>query len=579
MDDEHPPQFLPGEIMVAPGHTYLVEKILGAGGMGTVYGAIDRDTLGEVAIKVLHPEHARERGSIYRRFCQEARIPGQIAKRIKNRSTTAADKYLLKVLAIGELEPLASPYFAMTRLSGRPLGKLITVTNAAARRQGRKPGLPIDAALNAAIGLLFSLEALHLCGVVHRDIKPDNIFLHESRDEKTSIILLDYGVAHLMDAGSRVGVAGTVGYIAPENLAGEIGPPTDIFAVGVLLFYMLGGVKPSRFFNASWPEGGETREAPSLGVLGDFPPALTTLVARCLALDPEARPSAVELYTRLLEISNALPAVDVATAATEEDPVERSPREVTSTGISLADVSPPTSPDLALTPRMQALRREAERRSSLGLPVNSKNHDTTPMRGRPVNGRETVRMVLPAAGAIGAAPMGAPQGAAGALGSEATLPPSSARLSGQPVGPVSGPAYVDSLRPVPVARGAAALPDQELLREALDRSRPPLDAAAARERFDAETGALMESLIPFSRVRTAPVERGALSRAQTDENEVPKRHARSPRGARVVTKRDQLIVFAAALGGFVVIAALILLLAPKTKPLGPAAIPSVESAR
>ena len=394
MEDEHQ-YYAPGQILVAPGHTYLIVRMLGEGGMGTVYEAIDRDTGNQLAIKVLKWEHVVRRGDILERFRREARFAGQIAKRIKNRSTRAATKYLLKVTAIGELAPHGIPYYAMTYLSGNTVQSLLQNANNQARKLGQKLGLPADAALNIAIGLLFSLEALHQCGVVHRDVKAANIYLHETPGEPTGVVLLDYGIAHLMDEGARATVAGTPGAIAPEHFFGEIGPPADIFAVGVLLFTMLAGVKPASLMSGpTWPERGETRKAPSLAPFG-IVPALVDVVAQCLALDPRDRPTAVALYSELQDISNALPPIDVGTAITENDPVARTAPGDVETGISVAEVSPATSPDLELTPRMNALRVENERRARLGLSAVAQlpNHETTPMAGRPVPGAPTAKMI------------------------------------------------------------------------------------------------------------------------------------------------------------------------------------------
>ena len=355
LKDQH--YFQPTDILVAPGHTYSVLRLLGEGGMARVYGCLDRDTGREVAIKLLRREYVNG-GSIHARFERESRIPGQVEQLSKKRIAT---KCLLQVLAIGELTD-GTPYYAMTWLSGYTLQEQIQAASVRAKKAAQKTGVPVKAglpvptALNITIGLLLSLEALHQCGVVHRDIKPANIFLHKALGEQDAIVLLDYGVAHLMEGGSMTGVAGTPGYIAPEHYTGKIGPPADIFAVGVLLFKMIAGVNPTDCLKSSlWPVGGEARKAPSLAPFGAVP-ALADLVARCLALDPRDRPTAVDLYEQLQEIALALPEVDVGTAVTEEDPVDRTAAGDSNTGLSIAQVSPATSPDVTVTDRMNALR-------------------------------------------------------------------------------------------------------------------------------------------------------------------------------------------------------------------------------
>lgn len=473
-DDQKKQQYFEaGKILVAPGHTYRVTGLLGEGGMGRVYGGIDRDTYMEVAIKILFDEHARERGDIYDRFCRESRIPGLISNRIKDRSTRVVTKHLLRPTAIGELSD-GAPYYAMTRLSGGTVQQQILSAGTSARKYGRKPGLPVISALNIAIGLLFSLEALHQCGVVHRDIKPANIFLHESPGEDaTAVVLLDYGIAHLMDEGSRTTVAGTAGYIAPEHFTREIGPPADIFAVGVLLFGMIAGMKPANCMKSAWPVAGETRKAPSLALFGVVP-ALTAVVSRCLDLDPRKRPTAVELYLLLQDISNALPEFDVGTAVTE-DPIDPNDRAAgdSSTGISLADCSPATSPDLDVTDRMHALRAMNDRRAALGLPpvMHLPNNETTPMAGRPIILGAAPPEVRAAGPRQKTVPMGrglvSPPAPMLAMPTDVvTIPPTSSSPS--PLGPMSQPEYAPESVPKQVADPILArLPDRHLLAEAL----------------------------------------------------------------------------------------------------------------
>ncbi len=466
----------PGEILVAPGHTYLVTGLLGEGGMGRVYAAVDRDTHREVAVKVLLLEHALRKGDIAARFDREARLPGLVLQLIKNQSTRMATKYLLPVTAIGQLSD-GTPYYAMARLSGCTLQSQVQSVNLRAKKLGHPAGLPVANALNIVLELLVSLEALHHCGVVHRDIKPANIFLHKPPGEKASVVLLDYGIAHLMDEGGRAAFAGTAGYAAPEHFSGEIGPPADIFAVGVLLFSLLAGVKPARFAPA-WPRPNETRTAPSLGELGVVP-ALAELVARCLSLHPRERPTAGDLYKQLEVISNALPEVDVATAVTEDDPfVQAAGEEQSSTGISVADCSPATSPDIAVPARMSALRKENDRRSRLGLPLltHAPNHETTPMMGRPIITKPVPAPVIRTGGPRQeTVPMGrvhiSPLPA-----DVATVPPASLPRSASAFGPVSAPEYVaDSARSSNVAFDGidsviARLPDRSVLAEAVRRA-------------------------------------------------------------------------------------------------------------
>ena len=464
MADEHQHYFQADDILVAPGHTYLVLGLLGEGGMALVYACLDRDTGQEVAIKLLRSEFVKG-GNIHLRFERESRIPGQVIQLSKKRKKGTATKCLLQVLAIGELAD-GTPYYAMTRLSGCTLQEQIRAASARAKKAPRSPGLPLSTALNIGIGLLLSLEALHQCGVVHRDIKPANVFLHKAQGEPDAIVLLDYGVAHLMDEGSRTGVAGTPGYIAPEHFTGKIGPPADIFAMGVLLFKMIAGVGPADVLKSSWPFGSEEkRKAPSLAPFGAVP-ALADLVARCLAIEPRDRPMAAVLHDQLQEIALALPEVDVGTAVTEDDPIDRAAAGDSDTGLSIAQVSPATSPDMTVTARMSALRAMNERRAALGLPQLTQipNNETTPMLGRPSPAAPEPEweLLIPMAGRRQkTVPMGGAHLAQVLRPpiQAVTMPPPSSSPSPLAFGPVSQPEYAPpSARSLNVMKGPEPTP-------------------------------------------------------------------------------------------------------------------------
>lgn len=566
-DEQKQHYFQPGDILVAPGHTYLVLGLLGEGGMGRVYEAIDRDTGNEVAIKVLHDEHAHG-GNIQDRFGWESRIPGQVVKRIKTHPTRGAAKYLLKVTAIGELQPHGAPYYAMTRLSGCTVQAQIQGARLRAQRCGLKPGLPVDTALNIAIGLLLSLVALHQCGVVHRDVKPANIFLHKAPGEADAVVLLDYGIAHLMDEGSRTGVAGSTGYIAPEHFRGEIGPPADIFAVGVLLYLMLAGERPTIGLKSAWPEPGETRVAPSLAPFGVVP-ALVDLIARCLALDPSERPTAVELSAQLQEISNALEPIDVGTAVTEDDlnPIDRSLGE-RSTGISIAECSPATSPDLGVTARMSALRAKNERRAALGLQplTHLPNNETTPMMDRPILPMPGGLVVLTTGRRQQTVPMGRahlvpilrspPEPEVDLM----TLPPTSSP-SPMAFGPVSQPEYdpesVSSARPIPGPDSILArLPDRAGLAEALKRAVQARHSEGSGKHPSSPASATIVDgplVAPSSRGSNPPVHASTMAGLARTPHAEPRRYERflvslrelrSAIAAALAARRERAVILA-----------------------------------
>jgi serine/threonine protein kinase len=199
---------------------YRVVREVGRGAMGIVYLARD-DTIGRnVAVKTLHvdpmlsPAEMRE---VTERFEREARAAGMLSH-----------PNVVTVYDVGDEG--GTPYMAMEFLEGAPLGDII-----------EEGPMTIERATSVAAQVLSALEYAHGHGVVHRDIKPDNIFL--LRDGRVKVA--DFGIAHLAGSGTMtlVGqVIGTPGYMSPEQVKGEtVGPASDIFSTGTLLYEMVTG--------------------------------------------------------------------------------------------------------------------------------------------------------------------------------------------------------------------------------------------------------------------------------------------------------------------------------------------------
>lgn len=227
---------------------YLVEEKLGEGGMATVYRArhllVDRP----VAVKILLPTVASN-PSIKERFRREAKNMAAIAH-----------PNVVEVHEHGETED-GLPYLVMELLRGHPLGTRIAAG-------------PIPADEVAAIGLQIArgLARAHDFGVIHRDLKPDNVFISDT-DSRQVVKLLDFGIARsthdsrLTEAGE---LFGTPQYMAPERLTSiDAGPSSDLYALGVMLYQMLTGRLP---FEA------ETLPALFLAHLQETPPRPATLV-------------------------------------------------------------------------------------------------------------------------------------------------------------------------------------------------------------------------------------------------------------------------------------------------------------
>ena len=215
-----------------PGHDPLIGTLaanyqlvarLGSGGMGEVYKGVHTSIGSRVAIKVLHPT-IRSEAETEQRFLREAQAVNRIAH-----------EGIVKVLDAGRLAT-GQPYLVMELLEGRSLSE-----------QLRAGGLTIVDACRVMADVLDALAAAHAVGVVHRDLKPANIFL--TRTGRT--VVLDFGIAKLIgnegpERLTRTGTAvGTPHYMAPEQIADrEVGPATDLYSAGVVLFEVLCGRVP-----------------------------------------------------------------------------------------------------------------------------------------------------------------------------------------------------------------------------------------------------------------------------------------------------------------------------------------------
>ncbi len=236
----------------------------------------------EVAIKILHPQLASD-SQVVRRFLQEARA----AAAIKHPN-------LVEVHDVGKA-PDGSPYFVMDFLEGETLGTRL-------EREGR---LPVEHAVSVLLPILSALDAAHRKGFIHRDIKPDNVFI----DRTASVRLLDFGISKMKgDVAGRVtrtgGALGTPQYMAPEQARGEkhIDGRVDIYAIGVVLYEALTGAVPHEAENYNALMVRIMTEAPPLprSLRPDLPAALESIVLRAIAKAPDARFATAEELRRAL---------------------------------------------------------------------------------------------------------------------------------------------------------------------------------------------------------------------------------------------------------------------------------------
>ncbi len=255
---------------------YRLERELGAGGMATVYLAQDLKHDRKVAIKVLRPDLARSLTGD--RFLREIAITARLNH-----------PHILTLLDSGSAESGEILYYVMPVATGQSLRDRLASCGALSPAE----------ALRIAGDAVEALVHAHSCGVVHRDIKPDNILLSEGH-----AIVVDFGIAKAVGAARETQTLtsegtslGTPAYMAPEQAAGEadVDHRADVYAVGAVLFEMLAGAPP---FTGSFQQvvmAKMAKDAPALSTTAPtLAPALVQLVARCLARDPTRRPATAE---------------------------------------------------------------------------------------------------------------------------------------------------------------------------------------------------------------------------------------------------------------------------------------------
>ena len=265
---------------------YRVDHVLGSGGMALVYQARDEELDRPVAIKVLADNLAADE-AFRKRFLREARLAAQLAH-----------PNVVQVYDSGEAD--GRPYIVMEYVDGETLAELLS-------RRGR---LPPAEAVELALQVCAGLEHAHRAGLVHRDIKPQNVLI---RDDGT-VKIVDFGIARsaqgtqLTETGS---VLGTAAYLAPEQAAGEeVTAATDVYALGVVLYEMVTGRTPhSAESLTQFLARGHEQPITALRELApEAPEALEDVVMRSLARMPQYRqPSAEALAAELAATSSELP--------------------------------------------------------------------------------------------------------------------------------------------------------------------------------------------------------------------------------------------------------------------------------
>jgi eukaryotic-like serine/threonine-protein kinase len=264
---------------------YEVKEIVGAGGMGVVYRAFDRELQEPVAIKTLRPEALAGGSAALDRFKQEIRLARKIAHR-----------NVVRTYDLGEQNGMY--YLTMEYVEGTSLKQLIV-------SRGK---LPVAVTLTVGKQLCRALEVAHAEGVIHRDIKPQNIVVEPSGFLK----VMDFGIARLANPPQGKGLTeagtsiGTPDYMSPEQLSGaELDPRSDLYAAGVVLFECLTGRVPFEA-ETTWAlvakhleeEPPDPRKFNS-----DVPPLLAAVILKAMAKNAADRyDSATEMHDALARL-------------------------------------------------------------------------------------------------------------------------------------------------------------------------------------------------------------------------------------------------------------------------------------
>jgi serine/threonine protein kinase len=320
---------------------YEVVKMLGEGGMGTVYQVRDMNSHIEYALKYLNLQHSSN-DTVWRRFDNEARAVGQLDH-----------PNLIKVHKTGLL-PNGQPYFLMDLVHGVTLADMLKA----------KTRLPLEPALKIMIQVAFAMAYAHDNGIVHRDIKPSNIMIgNEQEIADGNVKLVDFGIAKLTGQDTynqltltRTGeIFGSPLYMSPEQCAGiATDHRSDLYSFGCVLYEALTGAPPILADNALSTMIKHQTERPvslkqaSLGIT--FPGASELIVAKLLEKDPEMRyQSAHELLSDLINLEQHVVAGSSAPEVVlKQSPNRRSPAAASSIAQAWHKVSAPMAVALLL---------------------------------------------------------------------------------------------------------------------------------------------------------------------------------------------------------------------------------------
>ncbi len=310
---------------------YVVERVLGEGGMGRVVAARQTELGRRVALKCLLSRHAQN-PELVARFLREGRAQSQLQS-----------EHVTKVFDVARTGD-GSPYLVMELLDGEDV---------AARIQHGP--LPVADAVDIVLQASEAVAEAHSLGIVHRDLKPANLFLAKRRDGRTVVKVLDFGIAKIGESAdaSLTKTATAIGsavYMSPEQLrsARVVDARTDVWALGVILFELLTGELPFEGDDVPTLSVKIVLEEPRTvqSLKPEVPAELADLVARCLRKDPADRMGSVaELATALAPFASERSRGVVATIdalATAREGVSATSTAVSGGGVRATMTTAPT---------------------------------------------------------------------------------------------------------------------------------------------------------------------------------------------------------------------------------------------
>jgi eukaryotic-like serine/threonine-protein kinase len=277
-----PSDLVAGQPMLPPGtvlgQRYQIVTMLGEGGMGAVYKATDRELNRPVALKVIRPELARTK-SIIERFKQELLLARQVTH-----------KNVIRIYDLGQAEGMK--FITMEYIEGEDLRTLLL----------KKNKLAPEEAVDIIQQVCRALDAAHSVGVIHRDLKPQNIM----RDKSGRILVMDFGLARTLDGSGMTqtgALVGTMDYMSPEQaLAEDLDRRSDLFTAGMIFYELLCGKIPFKAESAlaSLIKRTQERAIPVSDHDSSIPAELAAIVSKCLERDRNLRyQSAAEILADL----------------------------------------------------------------------------------------------------------------------------------------------------------------------------------------------------------------------------------------------------------------------------------------